>query len=233
VFGTIPGPNGKLPLIGEAEGGALNLSLDTGEYLVHAAYGRAGATKRIGVSRFQLSDEIILNAGGIRLTAFLGEDKELRSNQATFEIYEEDEEFGERSLIIPSARPGQVIRLNEGIYHVVSRYGTSNAIVRADISVEAGKLTEAKIFHKASRVTLKLVAEHGGEALADTRWSVLTPSGDTVVESVGAFPSVILTEGDYIAIARHDGSIYERNFSVETDLNRDIEVLTSPSSQTR
>src|SRR5690606_25565540 len=120
-------------------------------------------------------------------------------------------------LIVPMAKAGQIIRLNQGLYHVVSRYGSSNAVVRADISVEAGKLTEAQIFHKAARVTLKLVAQHGGEALADTSWLVTTSEGAQVVESVGASPSIILTEGEYIATARHDGQTYERSFTVETD----------------
>lgn len=51
-------------------------------------------------------------------------------------------------------------------YHVVSAYGSVNATVRSDIRVEAGKLTEATVEHKAAQVTMKLVREKGGEALA-------------------------------------------------------------------
>ena len=40
-----------------------------------------------------------------------------------------------------------------------------------------GKLTEAAVYQKAARLTLKLVSEHGGEAIANTAWSVVTPSG--------------------------------------------------------
>ena len=94
-------------------------------------------------------------------------------------------------------------------------YGDANAVVRADIRVDAGKLTEATMYQKAARLTLKLVEEHGGEALANTAWSVLTSDGDSVVESVGAFPSVVLAAGEYRAIAKHDGQVYESNFKVE------------------
>jgi hypothetical protein len=73
--------------------------------------------------------------------------------------------------------------------------------------------------------TLKLVSDRGGEARADTSWSVVTPAGESVVESVGAFPSVVLSEGEYTAIAKHQNTIYERDFTVEAGVNRDIEVL--------
>ena len=41
--------------------------------------------------------------------------------------------------------------------------------------------------------------ERGGEARANTQWSVLTPGGDVIKESIGAFPRVILAEGEYRA----------------------------------
>ena len=42
-------------------------------------------------------------------------------------------------------KPNTVVRLNAGTYHVVSTYGAVNAVIRADIRVEAGKLTEATV----------------------------------------------------------------------------------------
>jgi hypothetical protein len=73
---------------------------------------------------------------------------------------------------------------------------------------------------------LKLVQTHGGEAVADTAWSVQAASGETVLaSSVGAFPSVILAVGDYTAIARHAGTTYTQPFKVEAGVDRDVEVL--------
>src|SRR3546814_11951246 len=87
-------------------------------------------------------------------------------------------------------RPGMIVRLNAGTYHVVSEYGDINAVVRADIQVEAGKLIEATLQHRAAQITLKLVSQPGGEAIADTAWSVLTAAGDIVNESVSAFSKI-------------------------------------------
>ena len=62
-------------------------------------------------------------------------------------------------------------------------------------------------------------------ARANTQWSVLTPGGDVVKESIGAFPRVILAEGDYRAIARNDNRTYQRAFKVVTGVDGDVEVL--------
>ena len=123
------------------------------------------------------------------------------------------------------AKAGDLIRLPEGTYHVVSTYGDSNAIQRADVRVETGKITDATLHHRAAKVTLKLVAQAGGEAFAGTAFSVLTPGGDVIREAIGAFPQVILAEGDYVLIARQEGQVYSRDFKVESGIDRDIEVL--------
>ena len=85
-------------------------------------------------------------------------------------------------------KPDVVIRLNAGIYRIVSTYGDANAQVEADVTVEAGKLSEATVSHSAARVTFKLVAREGGEALPDTQWTVQTADGEVVKRSVGALP---------------------------------------------
>jgi hypothetical protein len=97
--------------------------------------------------------------------------------------------------------------------------------MRSDLRVQPGKLTDTTIVHRAAKITLKLVGEEGGEALANTAWSVLTPGGDVIKESIGAFPVVILAEGDYVAIARNEGRVYNRDFKVESGVDREVEVL--------
>src|SRR6266545_2876463 len=119
----------------------------------------------------------------------------------------------------------KTIQLPEGTYHIVSNYGDVNATVRSDIRVQAGKLTDATVTHRAAIMTLKLVNEWGGEARANTQWSVLTPGGDVIKESIGAFPRVILAEGEYRVIARNDNLTYERAFKVITGVDSEVEVL--------
>ena len=211
VFTSQPNADGTLPLLATSMGGTTSFRLQGGTYYVHAAYGRAGAVKRIDMRGKPLVEPLSLDAGGLRLTAVIGEDAPADPKDVTFEIYKNAED-GERVQLVDDADEEPVLRLNAGTYHVVSRYGTVNAIVRADIQVNPGKLTEATIRHKGAEVTLKLVEEGGGEALANTQWTVLTPAGDILHESVGAFPSIILAEGSYTVFARHGDQNYSRDF---------------------
>jgi hypothetical protein len=227
VFGLEPGQDGKLPLVASAQGGTASMDLEPGSYLVHAAFGRAGATKRITVGRTAKVESLVLDAGGLKLDAVATGGMPIPPEQLTFSIYEQDEDArGERALIIRDVTPNTVVRLNAGVYQVVSDYGKVNAVIRSEIRVEAGKLTEAMVEHKAAQVTMKLVREQGGEAIADTSWSVLTDTGDIVKESVGAFSSMVLAEGRYTVIAKNRDRIYQRDIEVESGRNEDFEVLT-------
>lgn len=231
VFAPDVGPDGQLPLIASAQGGSAVFNLPEGSYLVHVAYGRAGATKRITIGNATRHEVMTLDAGGMKLSAILPDGGKINNDLLRFSIYT-DEDNSDRSLIVPDVKPNTVIRLNSGTYHVVSNYGSANAIIRADIRVEAGKLTEATVQHRAAEVTLKLVRERGGEALADTSWSILNASGDMVRESVGAYSSMVLIEGDYVAVAKNKDRIYQRDFKVSSGKNEEVEVVANSESET-
>lgn len=226
VFAPEPGPDGKLPLVASAKGGTSSFTLAPGSYLVHAAYGRAGATKRITVGRDAKRERLVLDAGGLKLDAVLPGGIRIPAKRLRFSIYEaKPDATGERPLIVPNVQPNTVVRLNAGTYHVVSTYGAVNAVIRADIRVEAGELTEATVEHRAAQVTLKLVREPGGEAIADTAWSILTEAGDVVRETVGAYASMVLAEGDYTVVAKNRDRIYQRDFTVTPGHQQDVELL--------
>lgn len=228
VFSPIPAEDGKLPLLASSEGGSAAFQLQPGDYFVNVAFGRAGATKKLNVPTSGSVDKqvLVLDAGGILLNAVSGSDVRIPPKELSFSVYSADvREDGERGLVMADVKPDTVVRLNAGTYHVVSEYGDVNAVIRADIQVEAGKLTEATIQHRAAKIILKLVSEEGGEAIADTAWSILTSAGDIVGESVSAFPTMVLAEGEYSAIARNKDKIYQRDFTVVAGQNLDVEVL--------
>ncbi len=225
VFAERPGPDGRLQLVAEAEGGPARLTLLPGTYLLHTAYGRAGATTRIVVGPGLGEELVVLNAGGLRFAALVGGDLTIPPADLRFEVLAEVGDVGDRLLVAADVRPDDIVRLNAGPYQVVSYYGTTNAIVRADIRVEAGVLTDVTLYHQAARVTLKLVTARGGEALANTAWSVVSAGGEIVFDSVGAFPSVVLAAGDYTAIAKHGDLVFQSPFTVVSGLNRDVEVM--------
>jgi hypothetical protein len=228
VFHPIPGPDGKLPLLATSEGGSAQFEFEPGDYFIHVAFGRAGVTKKLTVpAEGPLETQrLVLEAGGLVLNAVSGVDMRIPVQQLDFNIYKAEEGLdGEQQLVVENVKPNTIVRLNAGTYHIVSEYGTVNAVIRSDIRVEPGKLTEAIIQHRAAQLTLKLVAEAGGEAIADTAWSILTSGGDVVSESVGAFPTIVLAEGEYTAIARNKNQTYQREFTVVAGRNSDVEVL--------
>ncbi|MCV3208580.1 hypothetical protein OHD62_27175 [Mesorhizobium sp. YC-39] len=231
VFKPETASDGKLPMVASAHGGTAVFQLEPGSYLVHASYGRAGATKRITVGKDARRESLVLDAGGLKLDAVLSGGARIPPKKLRFSIYEDHAEAnGDRALIIPDVEPNSVVRLNAGVYHVVSTYGAVNAVIRSDIRVEAGKLTEATVEHRAAEMTMKLVREPGGEAIADTSWSLLNESGDPIKETVGAFASMVLAEGDYTIIAKNRDRIYQKDFTVVAGQNKEIEVLASEAS---
>jgi hypothetical protein len=231
IFKPDPSDDGKLPLIATANGGTTRFALEPGSYLVHAGFGRAGITKRITLTTDNREEILVMDAGGLKLNAVLSGGVRIPRDKLRFSIYSGDDQTdGERALILPDARPEDIIRLNSGTYHIVSNYGSENAVIRADLRVEAGKLTEATVEHKAAELTFKLVRAAGGEALADTAWSVINPSGEVIKESVGAFASMVLAEGDYTVISKNKDKLFQRDFKVVAGKNMDVEVLLTDQS---
>jgi hypothetical protein len=205
-----------------------SIELAPGSYVVNVAFGRAHLTRRIAVTGGSNPSEerFILNAGGLRVTAVLGETEKVSDLTVSYDVYQGDaDRLGGRTKVVGGLRPGLIVRLNAGLYHLVSTMGDANALVSSDVTVEAGKLTDAVIHHHAARVTLKLVTRAGGEAQADTLWAVHATDGALVRESQGALPTHILAAGDYVASAKHAGRLYQKQFSVVSGQPTQVEVV--------
>ena len=226
IYPDKPDPGGGFRLLKEEKSAAPVFNLPPGNYVVYAGFGLASATKVVELRAGQPLREVFeISAGGLRLEGKVG-DIRIPHGQISFDLFRGSQfEPGDKRPIVQAAQSGDVILAPEGTYHIVSNYGDANATVRSDIRIQAGKLIDAIVTHRAAVITLKLVNQVGGEARANTQWSVLTPGGDVVKEAIGAFPRVILAEGDYRAIARNDDKTYERGFKVITGVDGEVEVL--------
>jgi hypothetical protein len=226
VFQNSPDPNGKSKLVVENREASPSLKLAPGDYTINAAFGRANLTRRVSIKAGTPSTEhFVLNAGGLRLSAAIG-GKAAPPGTVTYSVFADDhDQYDNRAPVMAGAKPGLIVRLNAGIYRIVSIYGDANARVESDVTVEAGKLTEASVVHTAGKASFKLVNRAGGEALPDTHWTIQTAEGETVKETVGALPSHLLLPGDYVAIAKSAGRIFSRSFSVKEGEMANVEVL--------
>ena len=225
IFSDRPDDTGTFKLIREEHGATPNIVLPPGSYVVHVAFGLVSAVRPVTLKAETDRESFVLPAGGLRIEGRVGTSK-IPQNQISFAIYKGSQfEVGERASLVPSVAAGDVALLPEGTYYIVSNYGDANSVVRSDIRVQAGKLTDVTITHRAAVITLKLVSDRGGEALANTAWSVITPGGDVIKESIGAFPRVVLSEGEYRAIAKNEGKVYERSFNVVNGVDGEVEVV--------
>jgi hypothetical protein len=225
VFSDRPDESGTFKLVREDHGATPNIVLPPGNYVVHVALGLVSAVRPVTLKAETDRESFLLPAGGLRIEGRVGTSR-IPQNQISFAIYKGSQfEVGERASLVPNVAAGDVALLPEGTYYIVSNYGDANSVVRSDIRVQAGKLTDVTITHRAAVITLKLVSDKGGEALANTAWSVITPGGDVIKESIGAFPKVVLSEGEYRAIAKNEGKVYERPFNVVNGVDGEVEVV--------
>lgn len=228
LYDPVPDERGELVLHEKSDQAVANLMLPPGEYVAHVSYGHAQASDTINVEAGVNERAIILDAGGLRLNALISGDVSIPSNMLTFTVSSlAVNETDEDVQVVRNVRPGQIVNLNSGVYQVESLFGRQNATVRAEITVEPGELVDATLYHRASEITLKLVSEPGGEAIADTEWTVQTLGGDPVFTDVGAFGNLVLAEGEYTVIAKLGGRVFNRDFQVLPGQSHDIEVVTN------
>jgi hypothetical protein len=223
VFADQADLNGNHALVLESTDAKPFMTLDPGGYIVHISYGLATATRHVVLGTQSVSEEIVLNAGALRFSGAVG-DKSIPAGDLSFEIHSSD---GAKEELVGQVKAGQLLRLKAGSYQVTSTYGHVNAKVQSEIRVEPGKLTEASVMHKAGKVDLRLVAPNGAE-IGDANWSLLTPGGDVVTETLTELKNVILAEGDYVALARQNGATFSQEFKVQSGraIGVDVAAIT-------
>ena len=225
IYPVRPDSSGAFRPLKEDKTATPTFALPAGDYVVHVTFGLASVARTVHLKSETVREIFDLPAGGLRMEGRVG-DVKIPVGQISFDIMPGSQfDPGDKRPLASGVATGEVVVLPEGTYHIVSNYGDSNSIVRSDIRVAAGKLTDVTVTHRAAVIMLKLVGEHGGEALANTRWSVLTPGGDEIRSMDGAFPKVTLAEGEYRAIARNEGKVFEREFKVVAGVDGDIEVM--------
>ena len=173
-----------------------------------------------------MQERFVLNAGGLRVIPVLLKGEAASEKAVSYDVQsDERDQHGQRIKVVTAAKAGVVLRLNAGIYSIVSTYGDANAVARADVTVEAGKLAEVTLTHAAAKVTFKLVTRRGGDAIADTQWSLATSQGEHIRDSSGALPTHFLAPGTYIVGARHAGRLYRQEFNVKSGDSAFVEVV--------
>ena len=192
--------------------------LPPGGYVVHVAFGLATAAKKVQLRSETVRETFEITAGGARFEGRVG-DSRIPPGQVTFDVFRGSQfESGaiDRRAYASNVAASDVVLLPEGSYHVVSNYGNSNATVRSDIRVQAGKLTDVVVNHRAAVITLKLVSDERRRG-----------AGEHPV--VGAHPGRRRGEGGDRRVSQGDsgrGRIFGRRQERRQDLQRQIQSGT-------
>ena len=243
VFKATPDSDGQHRLIVESALAQPSLTVPAGDYVVHVSFGLASATRLVSVGSEAQDLKLSLAAGALRIHCTANGDKPIDPADVSLAIYVPERNNATAKLVYAKARENEVIGVPEGNYHIASTYldtvsiGTlgqpkgpgaaipTNSISSGDVNVATGKIVDVTLRHRIATLTIKLVSAPGGGALANSTFTVLTPGGDIVRELAGAFPSLVLAEGEYVVIARHDARTYQATFTVVSGMDRDVEVL--------
>ncbi len=221
---TVRGPD--VQLYTKVETPRPSLVLPPGQYAIHVSHGLATATRDINHGETGSVATIPINVGALTVSGHLGvSERPIPPQRQKLSVFIPTANNSEGKLVTDSLRPMTRITLPEGTYHLVSTYSGSNSVVRTDVRITTGRVTEAAVNHRAATMTLKLVRQTGGVALAGAEWTIETPGGDIVAEAVGAFPSVDIGEGTYNVLARHNDREYRGQMKVEGGINRDFEII--------
>ena len=258
VFGAQADPDGSHPLIVESGLAQPTLTIPPGDYVVHVAFGLASAAKRVTLGAEVRSERLTLSAGALRIEGTLA-DAPIDPSKLSLAIYVPQNRNPLGKLVYAKGQgrryhrtAGRLLSYRLDLSrHRRRPFGSraqpaipgnrrcsrppaaipSNSVVNADIKVISGKRIDVTIRHRCATLTLKLVNKPGAEALANTTFTVLTPGGDVIRELVGAFPSLVLAEGEYVVIARHESKVYQSTFQVQTGMDRDVEVVAEENGK--
>jgi hypothetical protein len=227
VFNSEPSQNGEMEILAKSQDSIASIAIKPGNYIIHASYGLAQTSKTIRVDKKPKNELLVLNSGALKLNAAIVGDINIISSKITFDIFTTPPDQTEQVAIVKGAKPNTIINLNAGNYNVTSYFGSINATVSAELKVEPGQITQATLYHKAGEVSFKLVSEAGGRAIPDVDWVIKDDKDKILLTSMSAFPTAILSEGDYTVIAKRGQNVYNRNFSVKAGSTKEIEVLIS------
>ena len=161
-------------------------------------------------------------------------------------IYVPERNNAQAKLVYAKARLGEVIGVPEGAYHIVSTYLDTVGVGTLGLGKAGRRRQRARAHqldrfrrcpcrgrqdcrcdpgHRFAKLTIKLVKAPGAARSPTRPLRCSRPGGDIIRELIGAFPSLVLAEGEYVVIARHDAKTYQSTFNVQSGLDQDVEVI--------
>ncbi len=205
------------------------LPLSPGKYIVRAVFGVSSTAKVITISPAQITDAtFILNTGGIRVKPVLiaGAPPAGKLSQQWIFLSPPPGSSSSPQLIATADDPDEIHQLSAGIYELISKFGTANAVVKTNVTILPGLLTEVEISHKAGIVQFKLFKKwRGGEELTGANWKLFDDEGNEVARDLAAASGEIIAPGRYKVTALYNDNTYTKTFSIKPGKKKLIQVV--------
>ena len=213
---------GRGPLATRSSDPTPVLKLPAGRYLIEGRFGNALRDMPVEIKADQETEaKLVLNVGGLQLVPAVAGAADPDADISNT-IFAADDLT---TPVVANATAGAVIYLSAGRYRIVSRYGNANSVAEDDIQVQRGKLTQAKINHRAAPVSFRLVGKAGGAPLPGASWVITDQTGRTIKRSDEATPTYVLVEGTYQITANQDGKTFAKSITVEQGVPATVEIL--------
>ncbi len=206
-----------------------NLPLAPGKYIVRAVFGVSSTAKVIEISPAQITDAtFVLNTGGIRVKPVLiaGTPPAGKGPRQWIYLASTPQNPNLPRFITRADDPDQIHQLNAGTYELVSKFGTANAIIKTNVTVSPGLLTEVEISHKAGIVRFKLFKkQRGGLELKDVVWKLFDDEDNEVASNLAADTGEIIAPGRYKVSAKYNGKTYTKMFNIKPGRTKLVQVV--------
>ncbi len=204
--------------------------LGVGEYYIIAHYGHAYGYKKINITKENNQKtqaiDIALNAGGIRVLAYIANSKDLIDDELIIELSEQNEKSEDniKTYKIRTALNNEIYRLNQGQYKLTGLYGNVNSRIEGLVDIQKGKLSEIKLNFRAGKVIFRLVTKSGKRILNNILWKFYDNLGNEVLETEEVTPSHIFNAGQYNIEVMYENKKYKSLFNVTSAENKIVEV---------
>ena len=205
------------------------LPLAPGKYIVRAVFGVSSTARVITISPAQITDAtFILNTGGIRVKPLLiaGEPPAGQMPRQWIYLSPSPGSTSSPQLIATADDPDEIHQLNAGTYELISKFGSANAIVKTNVTISPGLLTEVEISHKAGIVQFKLFDKwRGGKELKDVNWKLFDDEGNEIAKNFASSTGEIIAPGRYKVTALYNGTTYTKMFNIRPGRKKLIQVV--------
>ncbi|HVX37750.1 MAG TPA: VWA domain-containing protein [Hyphomicrobium sp.] len=211
-------PNGRRE-VARSHASEASFILPAGTYYVSARSGAADVRQRIAVGIGEtVKQALSLNLAPLKLSAIVAG---APATAAQGVVYRIDRADGDNARIARAVGPDAAFTLPPGRYTVSASLAAYPLSAVQEITLEAGKPTEATLTIEGGMVSFKPPA---GIVTSDVYWEVVNDKGSAVWRKTGLDAKTLLAPGHYKVRFEAQSTRREADFDVRAGETKDVEI---------